>query len=296
MDLLPHHGRVFQPKHSFDAFPARCHLSAPICSVCCRSGKPCAFFRMFCRVAERIPPIQLIGAICASAVLLGILPGPLAVNTFPNNGTGTAQALFYGKSSLQTLNKAAPSDTAVSTEMFLTFGLCMTVIMLSVEKNKTTPLGPVAIGLALFSTQLAGIFFTGAAVNTARAFGPAVVTSFDGTHWIYWVGPSLGAILAAGLYKGMHAVHCGLSDISAVCQLLSMLHRLGTHAWRRRHFACTSCSRGERPTISKHRFGGTNNRRQGADACCVILSLQAPVRAGPVRSRDTVLDWIPNKI
>lgn len=51
-------------------------------------------------------------------------------------------------------------------EMFLTFGLCMTVIMLAVEKNKSTPLAPLAIGLALFSTQLAGINFTGASVNT----------------------------------------------------------------------------------------------------------------------------------
>lgn len=38
--------------------------------------------------------------------------------------------------------------------MFLTFGLCMTVIMLAVEKNKSTPLAPLAIGFALFSTQV----------------------------------------------------------------------------------------------------------------------------------------------
>lgn len=131
---------------------------------------------------------QLLGAIAASAVLLGVLPGPLLVNCAPSNGTGVAQALFY--------------------EMFLTFGLCMTVIMLAVEKNKSTPLAPLAIGFALFSTQLAGINFTGAAVNTARAFGSAVVTAdFVGSHWIYWVGPSLGALLATGLYKGMLYVH-----------------------------------------------------------------------------------------
>lgn len=68
----------------------------------------------------------------------------------------------------------------------MTFALCMAVIMTAVEKNKTTPLGPVAIGLALFSTQLAGIQFTGAAVNTARAFGSAVASKdFTGAHWIY---------------------------------------------------------------------------------------------------------------
>lgn len=53
-----------------------------------------------------------------------------------------------------------------------------------------------------------GIQYTGAAVNTARAFGPSVVTrDFHGSHWIYWVGPGLGAVLAAALHKLMRAIH-----------------------------------------------------------------------------------------
>ena len=36
----------------------------------------------------------------------------------------------------------------------------------------------------------------------ARSFGPAVVSKrFPSYHWIYWLGPSLGACLAAGFYK-----------------------------------------------------------------------------------------------
>lgn len=70
--------------------------------------------------------------------------------------------------------------------MFLTFGLVLTVLFVAVEKHKGTILAPIAIGFALFSTQLAGIQYTGAAVNTARAFGPAVVNGeFVGSHWIY---------------------------------------------------------------------------------------------------------------
>ena len=39
-------------------------------------------------------------------------------------------------------------------------------------------------------------------MNPARSFGPAVVDrSFVGYHWIYWLGPTLGAIVAAGFYK-----------------------------------------------------------------------------------------------
>ena len=46
-----------------------------------------------------------------------------------------------------------------------------------------------------------GIYYTGAGINPARAFGPDVVTgSFPGYHWIYWVGPFLGALLASSLW------------------------------------------------------------------------------------------------
>lgn len=41
---------------------------------------------------------QLLGAIAASAVLLGILPGPLLVNTQRASNVGIAQALFWGES------------------------------------------------------------------------------------------------------------------------------------------------------------------------------------------------------
>lgn len=47
-----------------------------------------------------------------------------------------------------------------------------------------------------------GVYFTGGSLNPARSFGPAVVIrSFEHYHWIYWVGPILGALLAAAFYK-----------------------------------------------------------------------------------------------
>lgn len=42
----------------------------------------------------------------------------------------------------------------------------------------------------------------GGSLNPARSFGPAVILgSFAGYHWIYWVGPFLGALLAVAFYK-----------------------------------------------------------------------------------------------
>jgi aquaporin related protein len=47
-----------------------------------------------------------------------------------------------------------------------------------------------------------GVFFTGGSLNPARSFGPDVVLGrFDGYHWIYWLGPLLGAILAVIFYR-----------------------------------------------------------------------------------------------
>lgn len=49
---------------------------------------------------------------------------------------------------------------------------------------------------------MTGVYFTGGSLNPARSFGPSVVNrTFHGYHWIYWVGPILGAIVAAGFYK-----------------------------------------------------------------------------------------------
>lgn len=73
--------------------------------------------------------------------------------------------------------------------------------MLAAEKHKGTFLAPIGIGLALFIAELAGVYYTGGSLNPTRSFGPAVITrTFPSEHWIYWVGPFLGAIIAAGFY------------------------------------------------------------------------------------------------
>jgi aquaporin related protein len=61
---------------------------------------------------------------------------------------------------------------------------------------------PQGIGLSLFVAEMTGVFFTGGSLNPARSFGPAVInSSFVHYHWIYWLGPTLGSIVAAGFYK-----------------------------------------------------------------------------------------------
>ncbi|KAA1082139.1 hypothetical protein PGTUg99_022837 [Puccinia graminis f. sp. tritici] len=126
---------------------------------------------------------QLLASIAASAVLQAILPGPLSVSTTLGAGTSAAQGLFI--------------------EVFITCALVLSVLFLAVEKHKATFLAPIGIGITLFAGHLFAIVYTGAGMNTARSFGPAVVSGFSPEHWIYWIGPTLGSLLAVGIYAFM---------------------------------------------------------------------------------------------
>ncbi|KAI4681482.1 uncharacterized protein J4E84_007719 [Alternaria hordeiaustralica] len=125
---------------------------------------------------------QILGGMAAAGLVQCMFPGDLNVRTKLGGGTSIVQGLFI--------------------EMFLTAQLVFTIFMLAAEKHKGTFIAPVGIGLALFVTELSGVYFTGGSLNPARSFGPAVVNlEFTSYHWIYWLGPILGSIIAAGFYK-----------------------------------------------------------------------------------------------
>jgi len=125
---------------------------------------------------------QILGGITGSAIIQAITPGTLNVRTQLGGGTSIAQGLFI--------------------EMFLTSLLMLAILLLAAEKHKATFIAPIGIGLALFVAELLGVYYTGGSLNPARSFGPAVVLrSFSNYHWIYWLGPALGATIAAGFYK-----------------------------------------------------------------------------------------------
>ncbi|KAI1333990.1 aquaporin-like protein [Xylariaceae sp. FL0016] len=130
---------------------------------------------------------QVAGGIAASAVVLAIQPGDLNIATSLGGGTSVVQGLFM--------------------EMFLTTQLVFTIFMLAAEKHRATFIAPIGIGLSLFIAELMGVYYTGGSLNPARSLGPAVVTgSFDSYHWIYWVGPVMGSLLASGFYITIKAL------------------------------------------------------------------------------------------
>jgi glycerol uptake facilitator-like aquaporin len=73
------------------------------------------------------------------------------------------------------------------------FGTCV---------NSGSPrIGGFGIGLMLLACVLVGGPLTGAAVNPARAFGPALIAGQWVAHIVWWVGPILGAVAAALLWE-----------------------------------------------------------------------------------------------
>jgi len=58
-------------------------------------------------------------------------------------------------------------------------------------------LTPFAVGMTILMLELVGVPLTGASMNPARSFGPAIVRGCWANHWIYWIGPLLGSTIAA---------------------------------------------------------------------------------------------------
>ena len=132
---------------------------------------------------------QFMGALLAAFALRSIV-GLVNANAFSaaqTKGILTDQFPYY----------------ALGVETLLTFFLVNTVLQTAVA-GKGGPLAGLAIGTTLTISILAGGPLTGASLNPARTFGPAVAagTAADGMMYlIYFVGPLLGAALAVGVFK-----------------------------------------------------------------------------------------------
>lgn len=86
------------------------------------------------------------------------------------------------------------------TEGILTFFLMYVIYGTAVDRRGAGGIAPLAIGLAVTMDFFMGGPLTGAAMNPARAFGPALVANFWTDHWIYWVAPIIGASVAGALF------------------------------------------------------------------------------------------------
>jgi len=131
--------------------------------------------------------VQLIGASLAAGLHSLILP---------KAGAET----FYG---LTLPNADIPISQFATFGLELTFTFFLVFAIFGTVVSGRAPQGfhGLAIGGTLAAAILVGGPLTGASLNPARTFGPALISMNFTAHWAYWLGPIIGALLAALLYR-----------------------------------------------------------------------------------------------
>lgn len=130
-----------------------------------------------------------------AAQLVGAVVGALLVKAFLPSGAARVTSLGTPQ-----LSATLGLWSGMAVEALLTFFLASAVFGTAVNPH-APKVGGFGIGLAVFVCALTGGALTGAAMNPARAFGPALVSWDWFGQAIYWLGPLLGAGAAAALWK-----------------------------------------------------------------------------------------------
>lgn len=90
---------------------------------------------------------------------------------------------------------------AMIMEVILTFILVFVIFGVAVDRRGPNLVAGLLIGLTVTLDILFGGPYTGASMNPARSFGPALASANWMHHWVYWVGPLLGGVLAGLAYN-----------------------------------------------------------------------------------------------
>jgi MIP family channel proteins len=98
------------------------------------------------------------------------------------------------------LGLGVQSATGIILEAVTTFFLVLVVFGSAVDERAPKSVYPLAIGLTVALDIMAIGPITGAAMNPARAFGPALASGHWSNHAVYWIGPLIGGALGALVY------------------------------------------------------------------------------------------------
>lgn len=147
------------------------------------------------------PAVTVSVYLCGGIELLLVVPYILVQMVGGMAGAALAKAMFpplvYDASLGGAFDPVAISNDLgkiTLAELVMTMFLTTTVCMAAVNGQTSTELAPFCIGLTVTANILAGGAMSGACMNPARAFGPAVVANHWDHHWVYWVGPVGGAL------------------------------------------------------------------------------------------------------
>jgi MIP family channel proteins len=125
---------------------------------------------------------QLAGAVGGVLLLKMLVPGATT------NGLG-----------IQAVGARVTTEAAIVIEMMMTCALVFAFFLTVTSVRRD--LRPFVLGAVVLLAHLFAAGLTGASMNPARAFAPALLTGAWADHWVYWAGPLMGAALAAVLWR-----------------------------------------------------------------------------------------------
>ncbi|OVA10139.1 Major intrinsic protein [Macleaya cordata] len=160
---------------------------------------PAVTFGLF--LARKVSLIRAVMYMVAQC--LGAICGVGLVKAFQR-----AYYVRYGGGA-NTLADGYSKGTGLAAEIIGTFVLVYTVFSATDPKRNARDshvpvLAPLPIGFAVFMVHLATIPITGTGINPARSFGAAVIYNKEKAwddQWIFWVGPFIGAAIAAAYHQ-----------------------------------------------------------------------------------------------
>src|SRR5438270_268819 len=133
---------------------------------------------------------QLIGGTVAAFILKAVIPD----DTWRAVALGTPE-----------LARDFPVGAGMALEAVATFFLVLVVFATAVdERGAFKAISGFGIGLTITMGILTAGPLTGAALNPARAFGPALAAMHWAHHGVYWIGPLAGGFLAGLLYDTLY--------------------------------------------------------------------------------------------
>lgn len=160
----------------------------PAVSFCLMLGKHISVVRALCYIVA-----QCLGAVIGAALAKVVTNG----RQFGN---------VYGAANV--INPGFSEERVFLGEMILTMLLCLTVLVGTngelwrlMSMVKISAQLPVALGVVVSIAHFVLIPIDSCSINPARSFGPAVVANQWESHWVYWVAPCSGAVLALLLWE-----------------------------------------------------------------------------------------------
>lgn len=143
---------------------------------------------------------QFAGAICGLGGLKLLMPSDFIAQDFIDENTN--QTIHKLGLCTTNLNSNLTPAQGFGIEVVITFILIFVCYALWDKRNSTKQDSvPLRFGFLIAAIGIAAGPFTGGSMNTARSFAPALLNNDWENQWIYWIGPTLGALIAHYFYK-----------------------------------------------------------------------------------------------